>query len=186
MEDESIVELYLKRDESAITATSEKYGKRLTALSRRITEDEQTADECVNDTYMQAWNSIPPNEPRTYLFPFLSRITRHISLNRCEKENAKKRKGHYVDLAEELDECFAAPDSTEQVVDDMALKASLNAFMSSLDEEKRNIFLRRYWFFDDIETIAINTGYSQSKIKSLLMRLRNKLREQLENDGIDV
>lgn len=186
MEDEYIVDLYLRRDETAISATAEKYGGRLTAMSKRITGDDRTADECVNDTYMQTWNSIPPNEPRTYFFPFVSRITRHISLNRCEKENARKRKGQYVDLSEELDECFASPDNTESIVDDIVLKASLNAFLSSLDEEKRNIFLRRYWFFDDIETIAGNFGYSRSKITSMLMRLRNKLREQLEKDEIGI
>lgn len=186
MEDEKIVELYLKRDESAIAETSGKYGSRLTALAKHITADDFTADECVNDTYVRAWNSIPPNEPRDHFYPFLARITRHISLNRCEKEHAKKRSGQYVDLGEELDECFASPDNTESVVDDIVLKASLNAFLSELDEEKRNIFLRRYWFFDDIETIAERFGYSQSKIKSLLMRLRGKLRERLEKDGIGV
>ena len=186
MEDESIVELYLDRDEKAISATAEKYGKRLLSLSKHITEDDFTADECVNDTYIRAWNSIPPNEPRTYLYPFLARIIRHISLNRCEKEHAKKRSGQYVDLSEELDECFAAPDNTERVVDDMVLKASLNSFLSELDEEKRNIFLRRYWFFDEISAISQRYGYSESKIKSMLMRLRIKLKEKLEQDGISV
>ncbi len=184
VDDESIVELYLKRDENALTATSEKYGRRLTSLAKHITEDDFTADECVNDTYMETWNSIPPNEPRSYFYPFLARITRHISLNRCEKEHAKKRSGKLVDLGEELDLCVAGPDNTESVVDDIVLKASLNKFLSSLDEEKRNIFLRRYWFTDDIETLSKRFGYSESKIKSMLMRLRNKLREQLHEDGI--
>ena len=186
MEDEAIVELFLKRDEAALTYTADKYGKRLASLSKRITEDDFIADECVNDTYMQAWNSIPPHEPRTYLYPFLARITRHISLNRCEKEHAGKRKGRYVDLSEELDECFASPDNTENVIDDMVLKASLNKFLSELDEEKRNVFIRRYWFFDEISDIADRFGYSESKIKSMLMRLRGKLREHLEKDGISV
>ncbi len=186
MEDESIVELYLKRDESAISATSEKYGNRLTSLSKHITNDDFTADECVNDTYVEAWNSIPPNEPRTYLYPFLARIVRHISLNRCEKEHAQKRKGQYVDLSEELDECFASSDNTERVVDDIVLKESLNRFLADLDEEKRNIFLRRYWFFDEISEISRRFGYSESKIKSLLMRLRGKLREHLEKDNIGI
>lgn len=184
MDDENIVELYLKRDESAITATSEKYGRRLMSLAKHITEDDFTADECVNDTYMETWNSIPPNEPRTYFYPFLARIVRHISLNRCEKEHAKKRSGQLVDLGEELEMCIPAPDSTESVVDDIVLKEALDSFLASLDEEKRSIFLRRYWFFDEISAIAKRFGYSESKIKSLLMRLRGKLREQLEKDGI--
>ena len=186
MEDEAIVKLYLQREESAISHTADKYGSKLMSLARHITENDQTAEECVNDTYFQTWNSIPPNEPYTYFYPFLARIDRHIALNRCEKENAKKRKGHYVDLAEELDECFASPDNTEGVADEIVMKESLNRFLAGIDEEKRNIFLRRYWFFDDISDISDRFGYSESKIKSLLMRLRNKLRVQLENDGIIV
>ncbi len=186
VEDEMIVKLYLQRDESAISYTADKYGGRLLSLGRHITENVQTAEECVNDTYLQAWNSIPPNDPSTYFYPFLARITRHIALNRCEKENAKKRRGQYVDLAEELDECFASSDNTESVIDDMVLKESLNRFLVSIEEEKRNIFLRRYWFFDDISEISARFGYSESKVKSMLMRLRGKLREQLIKDGIEI
>lgn len=186
MEDDKIVELYLQRDQTAISHTSEKYGRKLHALAKRITEDEYTADECENDTYMQTWNSIPPNEPRDYFYPFLARITRHISLNRCEKEHAKKRSGIYVDLSEELDMIFASSDNTESVVDEIVLKESLNSFLSGLDKEKRNIFLRRYWFMDSIEEISDRFGHSQSKIKSMLMRLREKLRAHLQKDGIIV
>ena len=186
MEDEAIVELYLNRDQTAIQHTSDKYGKKLNYLARRITEDEFTADECENDTYLEAWERIPPNEPRSYFYPFLARITRHISLNRCEKEHARKRSGIYVDLGEELDSVFASPDNTESVVDEMVLKTSLNSFLASVDEEKRNIFLRRYWFMDSIEEISERFGYSESKIKSMLMRLREKLRKHFEKDGIIV
>ncbi|MBO6301102.1 MAG: sigma-70 family RNA polymerase sigma factor [Ruminiclostridium sp.] len=186
MEDEAIVELYLARDESAISHTSEKYGSKLRSLAKRITEDDFMADECENDTYMKAWNSIPPHEPRTYLFAFLARITRHLALNLCEKNRTQKRSGTFVDLGEEIESVIAAPDNTESVVDDMVLRESLNRFLAELDEEKRNIFLRRYWFFDDIETLSDRFGYSRSKIKSLLMRLRGKLREHLEKDGIGV
>ena len=97
MEDEAIVELYLARDESAISHTSEKYGSKLRSLAKRITEDDFMADECENDTYMKAWNSIPPHEPRTYLFAFLARITRHLALNLCEKNRTQKRSGTFVE-----------------------------------------------------------------------------------------
>ena len=186
MEDEAIVELYLRRDQTAINHTSEKYGKKLHYLARQITEDEFTADECENDTYLEAWNRIPPNEPRDYFYPFLARITRHIALNRCEKEHAQKRKGIYVDLSEELDSMFSSPDNTEDVLDEMVLKETLNSFLAGLDEEKRNIFLRRYWFMDSIEDISKRYGYSQSKIKSLMMRLRERLRLHFEKNGIIV
>ena len=186
MEDENIVELYLRRDQTAITHTSEKYGRKLHALAKRITEDEFAADECENDTYMQAWNSIPPNEPRTYFFPFLARITRHIAINRCKKEHAQKRSGTYVDLGEELDSVFASSDNMDDIADEIVLRESLNSFLASLDDEKRNIFLRRYWYMDSIEEVSLRFGYSQSKIKSLLMRLRDKLRTHFEKDGIIV
>ena len=186
MEDETIVELYLQRDQSAISRTSGKYGKKLHYLAKRITEDEFTADECENDTYLEAWNRIPPHEPREYFYPFLARITRHIALNCCEKEHAQKRKGIYVDLSEELDSMFSSPDNTEDVIDEIVLKESLDRFLAELNEEKRNIFLRRYWFMDSIEDISDRFGYSQSKIKSLMMRLREKLRAHFEKDGIIV
>ena len=184
LDDNTIVEFYLKRDERAIKSSSEKYGKRLHYLAEHITADSFSADECENDTYMQAWNNIPPHEPRDYLYAFLARITRHIALNICEKNNALKRHGDIAELGEELDLCIAAEDNTERVIDDMALKTALNSFLASLDEEKRNIFIRRYWFMDDISDISERYGYSQSKIKSMLMRLRLKLREKLDNDNI--
>ena len=186
MEDENIIDLYLQRDESAISHTSDKYGRRLNALAKHITDDAGTADECENDTYMETWNRIPPNEPRDHFYPFLAAIVRHISLNRCEKNNALKRKGQLVDLGEELEMCIAAPDNTEAVIDDMALKESLNRFLRSLDEDKRNIFVRRYFFTDSISELAERSGYSESKLKSMLLRMREKLREQLGKDGIIV
>ena len=185
-DDSQIVDMYLQRDEQAISCTSVKYGKRIRSLARHITEDECTADECENDTYMEAWNRIPPHEPRDYLYAFLVRIVRHIALNRCEKNNALKRKASLVSLSDELNDCIAAPDSTESVVDDMALKESLNSFLAGLEPEKRNIFMRRYWYTDEITEIAERFGYSESKIKSMLMRMREKLRKHFEKDGIGV
>ncbi|MBQ4487233.1 MAG: RNA polymerase sigma factor [Oscillospiraceae bacterium] len=184
MDDNAIVELYLKRNQRAISETKDKYGSRLRSQAKRITADDFTADECENDTYMQAWNSIPPNEPRTYLYAYLARIVRHIALNRCEMNNAQKRQAYLVDIEDEMEQCIAAPDDTEKVIDDLVFKESIDRFLSKLDEDKRNIFVRRYFFMDDIKEIAERYDYSESKIKSMLMRLREKLREHFEKDGI--
>ena len=115
--------LYLARDESAIAQTAEKYGGRLRALAMGIVADRRTAEECENDTYLEAWRSIPPHEPRSCLYAFLARITRHISLDRCRRRTALKRNALFVELSTELEQCIPAPDDTECRVDCMALAA---------------------------------------------------------------
>ncbi len=183
MLDEQIVDLFLSRDESALQHTSEKYGKKLRTLSYGITADAQAAEECENDTYMEAWKSIPPHEPRSYLYAFLARITRHLSLNVCRSRDALKRQGHICALTEEMEECLPSPDDTACRVDDMVLQDAINTFLAALPEEKRNIFLRRYWFLDSIADIARRFGLSQSKVKTTLFRCRHLLREFLIKEG---
>ena len=183
MDDNRIVELYLNRDETAIALTAEKYGTRLRALARNITEDAQTAEECENDTYIQAWNSIPPHEPRDYLFAFLARITRHISLNRCRERSRLKRSAYLCELTAEMEQCIPAPDDLQCRLDSMDLSCAINSFLATLSEEKRAVFLRRYWFLDSIETIARRYSMSQSKVKTMLFRTRNRFRDYLEKEG---
>ena len=113
MEDEKIVQFYLNRDESAIRLSSEKYGSRLRALSLGITSDIQTSEECENDTYLQAWNLIPPNEPKTYLYAFLARITRHISIDRCRERSNLKRNAYIIELTEEMEMCIPSSSDVE-------------------------------------------------------------------------
>ncbi|MBQ7923223.1 MAG: RNA polymerase sigma factor [Clostridia bacterium] len=186
MEDGKIVELYLSRDESAISQTAEKYGKKLRTLAYGITEDGQAAEECENDTYLQAWDSIPPHEPRTYLYAFLARITRHIALNMCRSRNALKRNGHICTLTEEMEQCIPSPDDSACRLDDMALTEALNGFLAALSEEKRNIFLRRYWFMDSVAAIAKRFALSESKVKTTLFRCRSQLREYLVKEGYNL
>ena len=143
MDDNRIVELYLLRDETAIKQTTEKYGSRLRSLACGIVTDQQTAEECENDTYMEAWNTIPPHEPRSYLYAFLARITRHISLNWCRDRNRLKRSAFICELSAELEQCIPAPDDVECRIDDIALSDVINRFLSKLDKEKRNIFIRQ-------------------------------------------
>ena len=184
MDGDDIVELYLHRDESAIGESAKAYGSRLRALALGITQDRQAAEECENDAYMEAWNSIPPHEPKGYLYAFLARITRHIALNRCREQNRLKRGGGLVcQLSEELEQCLPAPDDAACRLDEMALSQAINGFLGRLDEEKRNVFLRRYWYMDSVAAIAGRYEMSQSKVKSMLARSRKQLRAHLEKEG---
>lgn len=183
LDDNEIVELYLLRDETAIKQTSEKYGSRLRSLSYGIVNDQQTAEECENDTYMEAWNTIPPHKPRSYLYAFLARITRYISLNICRDRNRLKRSAFICELSTEMEQCIPSPDDVECCIDDMALSEALNGFLCTLNEEKRNVFIRRYWYLDSIADISKRFALSESKVKTTLYRCRNQLREHLKKEG---
>ena len=183
MDDNRIVELYILRDETAIRQTSEKYGNRLRSLAYSIVNDHQTAEECENDTYIEAWNTIPPHEPKSYLYAFLARITRHISLNFCRDRNRLKRSAFICELSAEMEQCIPAPDDVQCRIDDMTLREAINGFLGTLDEEKRNIFIRRYWYLDPIADISKRFALSESKVKTTLFRCRSRLREYLEKEG---
>lgn len=186
MNDAKIVELYLKREESAIRQTAEKYGRRLRSLSCGIVEDLSTAEECENDTYMEAWNSIPPHEPKKYLYAFLARIIRHISIDRCRSRSRLKRSAFLCELSDELEQCIPAPDDTECRIDDYLLREAINGFLGTLEEEKRSIFLRRYWYLDSVSAIAGRFSLSESNVKTILFRCRSRLRSYLEKEGYDL
>lgn len=183
MDDRSIVKLYWLRDESALKQTAEVFGSRLRKLAYGIVRDEQTAEECENDTYLAAWNSIPPHRPEGYLYAFLARITRHLALNCCRDRSRLKRSAAVCQLSVELEQCIPAADDTARWVDDDALTEILDRFLGGLDVEKRRIFVRRYWYLDSVEEIAGHFGLSQSKVKTTLYRCRKRLREQLETEG---
>lgn len=183
LEDSKIVELYLTRDEAAIKQSAEKYGHRLQTLSYGIVNDHQAAEECENDTYMHAWNSIPPHEPYNYLYAYLARITRHISLNCCRNNNSLKRSAFILELSAELEQCLPAPDNTASHMDEIVLADTINSFLSKLSPEKRNIFIRRYWYLDSVASISKRFTLSESKVKITLFRCRNQLREYLEKEG---
>ena len=186
MDDHKIVALFLSRDESAIRYTSQKYGKRLQSLAYRIVCDRQTAEECENDTYNEAWNSIPPHEPTDYFYAFLARITRHIALNCCRDQNRLKRHAYLCELSAEMEECIPSPDDMDCTLDDMALRDAINGFLKTLDDTKRNIFIRRYWYMDSIATIAGRFTMTESNVKTTLFRCRSMLREHLEKEGYTI
>lgn len=186
MDDSSIVDLFLAKNEDAIRRTKEKYGARLRALSYNIVCDRETAEECENDTYMKTWSLIPPHEPRTYLYPFLAKIARNLSLNICRARQRLKRSAVISELSAEMEQCIPSPDDCECAIDDTALKMALNTFLKSLSREKRNIFLRRYWYLDSVKDISVRYHISESKVKTTLFRCRNQLREYLIKEGYTV
>lgn len=186
MEDAQIVELYLQRDETAITCTSEKYGNRLRGLSMGMVRDPGTAQECENDTYWEAWRSIPPHEPRDYLYAYLARITRHLALSCCRSRNRLKRSAVLCTLSTELEQCIPAPSDAACRLEDTQLRETIDRFLATLKEEPRYMFLRRYWYLDDIAQIAAALHCTQSKVKTTLFRCRKQLRQFLLKEGYDL
>ncbi len=184
MEDGKIVDLYLARDERAIIETSEKYGKALQSISRRIVLDEGASEECLNDTWLKTWESIPPHEPRDYLFAFLAKITRALSMSYCRKVSAKKRSATVISLSDELSECIGDADPIERKIDEIIFTESINRFLRDCSTEKRDMFVRRYFYMDDIKQIAKRHNCKESKVTTELYRLRKKLKKQLEEDNI--
>lgn len=183
MEDDRIVDLYWRRDESAISETAAKYGTYLHSISRQILRNSEDAEECVNDTYRDAWQSIPPHRPAV-LSTFLGKITRRISIDRWRKQSAEKRSGDATALAlEELEECVSGAGDVETEVERRELQRKLNVFLFALPQTDRRVFMCRYWYMDSISDIAKQFSCSESKIKSMLFRTRNKLRTMLEKEG---
>ncbi len=183
MEDAAIIKLYWERSETAISETAGKYGSYCYRIAYNILSNREDSQECVSDTYLAAWNAIPPQKPQI-LSAFLGKITRYISLNRWKSHQRFKRGGGTVSVAlEELGEC-ADGNTVENLYERKELVQALNRFLESLPETQRNVFLRRYWCLDSIEDIAQSFGFSQSKTTSMLHRTRGKLRKMLEQEGL--
>lgn len=184
MDDRDIIELYFKRLETAIVETENKYGKYCFSISNNILRNRQDAEESVNDTYLQAWNSIPPTRPNS-LFAYLCKIVRNISLNRIKAKRTQKRgSGEYELVYEELAYMISSPQSANDLIDEIFLKDLINKWLGTLTQEQRLVFVGRYWYFDSIATISSNMNFSVSKTKMLLLRLRNKFKEYLEREGV--
>lgn len=186
MDEKQIIDLYWVRSERAIDETARKYGKFCHCIAYNILANHQDSEECVNDTYLNAWNAIPPKRPNK-LSAFLGKITRNLALKTYERYTAEKRGGGQVVLAlEELAECIPDPNTVERMVDNRILADKLNVFLSQLPGEARRIFLRRYWNLNTVREIAEVYGISESKVKMSLMRTRGKLRSFLEQEGIEL
>lgn len=184
MEDDKIIDLFWTRDQTAIQETSTKYGGRLQRLAMKILFSREDAEESVSDTYLSAWNTIPPQRP-TYFYAFLAKLCRFSAYGKLDWKTAQKRQMEVVELTQELETCI--PDTLAQsTFDGRELGELLNLFLETLTEEKRLIFLRRYWFEDSVKEIARRYGIGESKVKTTLLRTRTSLRNFLEKEGIHV
>lgn len=184
MEDTRIIDLYWRRNQDAITETDRTYGRRLTALAENILRNREDAEESVSDTYLKAWDTIPPQRPK-YLYAYLAKICRFFAFGRLDWKQAAKRQAEVVALSEEMELCI--PDQRRE--DEQAAKEigrAINAFLAGLSLENRLIFMRRYWYCESIAEIAERYQISQSKVKTRLHRLRNQLKGHLEQEGICV
>lgn len=179
MEDEEILALLRSRNEQGINELEHKYGTRLRLLAERILPEED-AKECLNDTYLAVWNSIPPNCPE-FLFAYAAKICRNFALNKVEWSRAAKRNAVVVELSAELEQCV--PDVSAEF-GQQELGALIAEFLKKQTEEKRQLFIRRYWYGESIRELADATGYRESKVKSILFRLRNRLWDDLKKEGI--
>lgn len=181
MEDGKIIELYFQRDEEAIRQTEAAYGHKLYTLAYRILLSREDAEESVSDTYLKAWDSIPPTRP-AYFFAYLSKICRFLCFGKLDWKNAAKRKAEIVELTAEMELCI--PDLSSQLqVQSQELGRLLNDFLGTLSEENRKLFMRRYWYADSVAEIAQRYRMGESKVKTRLFRTRNQLRIFLEKEG---
>lgn len=186
MEDHQIVALYWARDEAALTESEVKYGGYCRAIALGILASHEDAAECVNDTWLRAWGTMPPHRP-VRLDAFLGRLTRNLSLDRWRSLRAQKRGGGQVELAlEELTECLPSASSPEGELEAGALAESLNRFLAALSREKRVLFVQRYWYLRPVEELAALHGMRKSTAASTLFRLRSQLRRHLEKEGFTV
>lgn len=184
MTDEQIIALYWHRSEEAISLTDASYGSKLRSLSRHILGNPEDASEVVNDTYMKTWQTIPSNRPQ-HFYAYIAAICRHLSLNLLDWNQAAKRKAEIVTITDELELCI--PDSShERTARGKEIAKALDAFLETLAKESRMIFVRRYWFADSVTDIAGRYGMTESKVKMQLLRSRNKLKDFLEQEGIQI
>lgn len=184
MDDRQIIALFNERSEAALSETAKKYGRYCCTIAYNILYNEEDSEECVNDTWLRAWEAIPPQCPER-LSAFLGKITRNLALNRYKHNTREKRGGGQIILVlEELTECIPGTGSTEEAVEEALLVEVLNGFLAELPTDKRKIFLRRYWYLSSVKEIAEDFGLSESNVKMTLHRLRSKLKSVLEKEGI--
>ena len=185
MEDAAIIGLYWARDERAVAASEEKYGRLCRSLSQDILDSREDAEECVNDTWQRAWDTMPPQRPGS-LRAYLARITRNLSIDRWRAKRAEKR-GRGLDvLLDELEECLPAAPSAEEISEARETARAVGRWLDTLPQADRTAFLRRYWYGQRVDQVARQAGCSPNSMAKRLGRLRNGLRKALEQEGISV
>lgn len=186
MDDAKIVQLYWDRNEQAIPATADKYGNYCTSIAKNILGNREDAEECVNDTYLNAWNSMPPHRP-SILSTFLGKITRNLSIMRYKHNTADKRGGGQLPVViDEILELVSDTDTVEQEIDRKELISAIDGFLDRLPADKKNIFVCRYWYFDSLSDIAIRFGMTENNVSVTLNRLRLKLHNYLLERGFEL
>lgn len=186
MEDAEIVELYWARDEDAVGQTKTKYGAYLNRVAYNILSDLEDSQECVSDTLLAAWRSMPDNRPKN-LRTYLGKITRQVSIDLYRRRNRMKRyASEYAISLEELGDSFTDGRTPEDELNARLLTETVNRFLRTLPDEARNTFIGRYYFFDSIKNVARYCGMSESKCKSMLYRTRQSLKVYLQKEGFDL
>ena len=184
MEDDQIIALYFARNEDALKQTGKKYGKYCQKIAFQILNDEEDAKECVNDTYLDAWNCIPPHKPKK-LSVFLGTITRRIALDRFRRITAEKRGGSETDLSlHELEDCIPFGKNMDDHLENQRLSEILSVFLRQLPELQANVFIRRYFYFDSVSDIAKRYDFGESKTKMMLKKTREQLLHHLQKEDI--
>lgn len=182
MEDFQIIELYFARDEAAIRETGSKYGRLCFQIAQNILFNIEDSEECVNDTYLAAWNAIPPKKPNNFM-AFLCKIARNLSLKRLDYNMAQKRTPELLSSFDELEEVLSDSQIEERICNE-DIGAAISQFLKTESTESRNVFIRKYWFCDSIKTISKTYGFREEKVKSMLHRTRNRLKDFLKKEGI--
>lgn len=185
MDDKKIIDLYWARDEAAIRETALKYGRLCACIAGNVLASREDCEECVNDTYFGVWNAIPDKRPDKFM-AFIGKIARNLALKKYEYVSAAKRNPSAVSSLEELGDCVSGGESVEAEIEEKWIESVISDFLWQQDEGKRNVFIRRYWYFESIEGICERTGFSQSKVKSMLFEMRRRLKCRLEREGIQV
>ena len=186
MEDNKIIQLYWNRDADAIEITKQKYGRYCMSIAQNILKNNEDTEECLNDTYLKAWKSMPQNWPKQ-LSVYLGTITRNLSFNKYKKKYADKRGGGEIELVlDELAECVSGKDWVEREIEEKELVTYINSFVNSLSREKRTIFVCRYWYSESVVQIAKENNMSVGSVTMLLKRTREKLKEYLLNKGVEL
>ena len=183
MEDNKIIELYWERSETAITETQNKYGRYCHYIAYNILYSNEDSEECVNDTYLRAWDSMPPHRPER-LSAFLGKITRNLALDRYDRSRAQKRSSNVEVALSELEECIPDVRGGLSVADEIVLRDATNGFLASLPVRTRKVFVRRYWYLSTVKDIACDLDMSESNVKVLLLRTRQRFKSYLEKEGI--
>lgn len=186
MEDQQIIKLFWNRDENAIAETSKKYGSYCYSIAKNILQNKEDSDECVNDTYLNAWNALPPHKPNV-LSAFLGKITRNLAFDRYSFNHAEKRGGGEVSIVlDEIAEIVSDSNDIERAVDNNELAHAINEFLSELPTDKRKMFVLRYWYSEKVSTVAKQFGITENACSVQLNRIRQKLRKHLNDGGFDL